>query len=74
MGGSDLQNFENRVFDNRWKHLNKNLACPYEYFNCLDDHRKPVDNLKNEDLFSKLKNKCPSDEKIERAKVFSIRN
>ena len=30
--------------------------------------KKPVDNLKKEDLFNKLKNKCPDDEEIERIK------
>ena len=54
------------------------MAYPYEYFNILDDYQKPVDNLKKEDFFSKLKNKCPDDEEIERIKEiikkFNIKN
>ena len=30
--------------------------------------KKPVDKLKKEDFFSKLKNKCPSDDQINRTK------
>ena len=45
------------------------MAYPYEFFNCIEDYQKPVDNLKKEDFFSKLKNKCPDDEDIERTKV-----
>ena len=30
--------------------------------------KKPVDNLRTEDFFSKLKNKCPDDEEIEQKK------
>ena len=41
-------------------YLIKQLDCPYDFFNSR------VDNLKKEDSFSKLKNKCPSDEQIER--------
>ena len=47
--------------------FNEKLAYPYEYFNSIDDYKKPVDNLKTEDFFSKLKNKCPQDDdEIER--------
>ena len=42
-------------------YLIKKLAYPYEYFNRIDDFKKPVDNLKKEDFFSKLKNKCPEE-------------
>ena len=55
-------------FPDKWKYLTKKLAFPYEYFNSIDDYQKPYDNLKKEDFFSKLKNKCPSDEKKERTK------
>ena len=40
--------------------------------------KKPVDNLREEDFFSKLKNKCPDDGEIERTRetieVFDIKN
>ena len=54
-------------FPDKWKYLAKNLAHPYEYFNSIDDYQKPVDNLKKEDFISKLKNKSPDDEEIQRA-------
>ena len=54
------------------------MAYPYEYFNNIDDYQKPVDNLKKEYFFSKLKNKCPDDEEIERTMniidKFNIKN
>ena len=56
-------------FPDKWKYLTKKLAYPYEFFNSIDDYQKPVDNLKKEDFFSKLKNKCPSDKKIEQEKL-----
>ena len=56
----------------------KKLAYPYEYFNSIDDYQKPVDNLKKEHFFSKLKNKCPDDEEIGRTmdiiRRFNIKN
>ena len=52
--------------DNKRKCLTKEKAYPYEYFNCLDDYQKPVHDFEKEDFFSKLKNKCPSDEEIKR--------
>ena len=65
-------------FPDMWKYLTKKLAYPYEYFNNIDDYQKPVDNLKKEDFFSKLENKCPDDEEIERTKEiikkFNIKN
>ena len=57
-----------KEFPDEWKNLNKKLTYPYECFNNIDDYKKSVDNLKNEDLFSKLKNKCPDDEEVERTK------
>ena len=51
-------------FPDMWKYLIKKLAYPYECFDNVDDYQKPVDNLKKEDFFSKLKNKCPDDEEI----------
>ena len=50
------------------KSFNQKLAYPYEYFNSIDDYQKPVDNLKKEHFFSKLKIKCPDDEETERTK------
>ena len=49
----------------KWQGLNKKIAYPYEYFNSIEVYQKPVDNLKKEDFFSKLKNECPDDEEIE---------
>ena len=55
-------------FPDKWKYLTKNLAYPYEYFNSINDYQKPVDNLKKEDFFSKLKNGYPHIEEIEKTK------
>ena len=67
-----------KEFPDKWQYLNKKLAYPYEYFNSIDDYKKPVHNLKKEDFFSKLKNKCPYDEGIQRTKeiieIFNIRD
>ena len=58
--------------------LTKKLAYPSEYFNSTDDYKKPVNKLKKEDFFRKLKNKCPDDEEIQRTmdiiKKFNIEN
>ena len=65
-------------FPDKWQFLNKKLANPYQNFNSIDDYKKPVDNLKNEDFFSKLTNECPDDEEIERTKeiikLFDLKN
>ena len=65
-------------FPDKRKYLTKKFAYAYEFFNSIDDYQKPVDNLKKEDFFSKLKNKCPDDEEIERTKeiikIFDIKN
>ena len=77
MGEDDLKNLKTG-FPDKWEYLTKKLAYPYEFFNSLDDYQKPVDNLKKEDFFSKLKNDCPSDEEIDRSKEviekFNIKN
>ena len=77
MGENDLKILKTR-FPDKWKYLTKKLAYPYEYFNSIDDYQKPVNNLKKEHFFSKLKNKCPDDEEIERTmdiiKRFNIKN
>ena len=67
-----------KEFPDKWRYLNKKLAYPYEYFNSIDDYKKPVHNLKKEDFFSKLKIKCPDDEEIQRTKeiieIFNIKD
>ena len=57
-----------KEFLDKWQYLNKKLAYPYEYFNSIDDYKKPVHNLENKDFFSKLKNKCPDDKEIDRTR------
>ena len=52
-------------YPDKWQYLNKKLAYSYQYFNSINDYQKPVDNLKKEDFFSKLKNECPDDDEIE---------
>ena len=77
MGEKDLKILKTG-FPDKWKVLTKKLAYPYEYFNSVDDYQKPVNNLKKEHFFSKLKSKCPDDEEIERTmdiiKRFNIKN
>ena len=73
----DFKILKNEFLD-KWQVLNKKLAYPYEYFNSIEDYKKPVHNLKKEDFFSKLKNKCPDNEEIQRTKeifeIFNIKN
>ena len=57
-----------KEFPDKWQYLNKKLAYPNEYFNSIDEYKKPVDNLKRENFFSKLKNDYPDDDEIERTK------
>ena len=77
MGENDLKNLKTGCPD-KWKFLTKKLAYPYEYFNSIDDYQKPVTNLTKENFFSKLKNKCPVDEEIQRRmdiiEKFNIKN
>ena len=54
MGANDLKKLKTG-FPDKWKFLTEKLAYPYEFFNCIEDYQKPVDNLKKEDFFSKLK-------------------
>ena len=67
-----------KEFPDKWQFLNKKLAYPYEYFNSIDDYKKPVDNLKKENFFSKLKKDYPDDGEIERTreiiKLFNIKD
>ena len=53
MGENDLKILKTG-FSDKWKYLIKKLAYPYEFFNCIEDYQKPVDNLKKEDFFGKL--------------------
>ena len=67
-----------KEFPDKWQYLNKKLAYPYENFNNINDYKKPVDNLKKEDLFSKLKNDYPDNDEIKRTKeiikLFNIKD
>ena len=69
MGESNPKTLK-KEFPDKWKYLTKKIAFPYEYFNCLGYYQKPVNDLKKEDFISKLKNKCPSYEEMERTKQF----
>ena len=77
MGENDLKILKTG-FPDKLKYLTKKLAYPYEYFNSIDDYQKTVNNLKKEDFFSKLKNKYPDDEEIQRTmdiiEKFNIKN
>ena len=65
-------------FLDKWGNLNKKLPYPFIYFNSIDEYQKPDDNMKKEDFFSKVINRCPVDNEIdwtkEIVKVFSNRN
>ena len=62
----------------KYQYLNKKLAYPYEYFNSIEDYKKPVNDLKKEDFFSKFKDDYPDDDEIKRTKeitkLFDIKN
>ena len=77
MGENDFK-VSKTGFPDKWKHLFKKLAYPYEVFNCIEVYQKPIDNLKKEDFFSKVKNECPDDEEIHRTMdnvdKFNIKN
>ena len=77
MGENDLKLLKTR-FPDKWKPLTKKIAFPYEYFNSIEDYQKPVNNLKKEYFFSKLKNGYPDDEEIQRTmdiiQKFNIKN
>ena len=76
MGENDLKIIK-KGFPDKWKYLTKKLDYPYEFFNCIEDYQKPVNDLKKKDFFSKLKNKRPDDEEMERTmeiiKLFNIK-
>ena len=77
IGENDLKRLKTG-FPDKGKYLTKKLAYPYEYFNSMDDYKKPVNNLEKKDFFIKLKNKCPDDDEIERTMdlidKFNIKN
>ena len=64
--GENDRKFLKTDFSDKWKYLTKKLACPYEYFSSFDHYQKPVNDLKKEDFFSKLKNDYLDDEEIRR--------
>ena len=67
-----------KEFPDKCQNLNKKLAYPYEYFNSIDDYKKPVDKLEKEDFFKKLKNDYTDNDEIERTKeiikLFNIKD
>ena len=67
MSENDFKNLKTG-FPDKWKYLTKKLAYQYEYFNSIDDYKRPVENIKKEDFFNILKNKCPDDKKIQRTR------
>ena len=77
MGEIDLKNLKTG-FPDKWRYITKKISFPYEYFNIVEEYQKPVDNLKEEHFFSKLKHGYPDVEKIERTtdiiKRFDIKN
>ena len=77
MGQSDLKCLKTG-FTDKWNHLTEKLAYPYDYFNSIDGYQKPVDNLKKEHFFSKLKSDYPDDDETQRTmdiiKKFNIKN
>ena len=67
-----------KEFPDKWQYLDKKLTYPYEYFNSIDDYKKPVDNIKRENFFNKIKNDYPDNDEIERTreiiKTFNIKD
>ena len=49
MGENELNGLKTE-FPEKWKYLTKNLAYPQEYFICIEDYQKLVDNLKKRRL------------------------
>ena len=77
MGENDLKVLKTG-FPEKLNFSAKNLAYPYENFSSIDDYQRPADNLKKEVFFSKMENKRPDAEGIQRTmdiiKKFNIRN
>ena len=69
--------FLTKEFPDKWKCINKKLPYPYEYFNSIEDYKKPYDNLRK-NFFRKLKNKRPDDDEIQRTegnnRIFDFKN
>ena len=77
MGENDLKNIKTG-FPDKWKNLAMKLAYPYDFFKSIEDYQKPVNKLKKEEFFGKLKNGYLDDEELERTKeiikLFNIKN
>ena len=54
MGENDLKTIKTEIPD-KWNYLTKKLAYPYEFFDCIDDYQKTVDNLKKKTSSVNLK-------------------
>ena len=52
IGENDLKILKTE-FPDKWKFLTKKLSYPYDCSESIDDYQKPVDNIKQEDFFSK---------------------
>ena len=77
IGENDLKLLKTE-FPDKWKPSTKKMACLFDFFNCIEDYQKPVDNIKKEGFLKKLTNKCPDDEGMKRTKeiikLFNIKN
>ena len=45
MSENDVKTLKTELPD-KWKYLTKKKAYPYQFFNCIEDYQKTVDNLK----------------------------
>ena len=65
-------------FNNEWELLSNKLAYPYEYFKSMETYMRDISEIRKKDYFSKLTNKNPDDEEIERTneiiQKFNIKN
>ena len=71
IGENDLKILKSGNPD-KWNHLTKKLAYPYELFKSIEEYQRPVNNLKKEDFFRKIKNGYPDDEELKRTKKILI--
>ena len=53
-------------FPDKWKYSTKKLADRFEKFTRLHKYQKPLDNLKKQDFFIKLKNDYLNDKELKR--------
>ena len=53
------ENYLKLLKSEKCKYPSKKLAYPYNYFNSIDDYQEPVNNMKKEDFFKKLKRRLP---------------